>query len=97
MTDMTPRGFTNNAEALARLSKLLRLLETQGSQCVSVRRQLVVSPAQVRDEGGASGAQFGRWLIENTPRDTKLEIPDRHKVGHEITFSELRPWELLNG
>ena len=29
---------------------------------------------------------MGQWLIDNMPRGTDLEIPDRHESGGEIPF-----------
>ena len=29
---------------------------------------------------------MGQWLVDNMPRGTDLEIPDRHESGREIPF-----------
>lgn len=29
---------------------------------------------------------LGKWLVENTPRGTNLEVPSRSETGREIPF-----------
>ena len=67
------------AEAKARLSEILRLAEEEGPQRIGRRKPFVVVPErlwQEREEGTESG-HLGRWLVENIPRGTNLEPPDR--------------------
>ena len=65
------------AEAKARLSEVLRLAETEGPQRIGMRRPFVVVPAAVWEEKAPPLKPLGQWLIENVPRGTNLELPDR--------------------
>ena len=62
---------------MARLSEILRLAEEEGPQRIGVRRPFVVVPAGVWEEKTRPRKPFGRWLIENVPCGTNLEVPDR--------------------
>jgi prevent-host-death family protein len=86
MPNTKPHRVWTVAEAKARLSEILRLAETEGPQRIGARKPFVVVPAQVWAENVVPRVQLGRWLIENTPRDTGLEIPGRHDRGREIPF-----------
>ena len=67
------------AEAKARLSEILRLAEEEGPQRIGVRNSFVLVPEQMwRERGEEPRIPLGRWLVENMPRGTNLEIPDRH-------------------
>ena len=78
------------AEAKARLSEILRLAEEEGPQRIGVRNSFVLVPERVwlkRDE--EPRIPLGRWLVENMPRGTNLEIPDRHAdEDREIPFAD---------
>ena len=74
------------AEAKARLSEILRLAESKGPQRIGTRRPFVVVPAQQWDAAMRPPTSLGKWLIENTPRGTDLEIPSREGSGREIPF-----------
>ena len=74
------------AEAKARLSEILRLAESKGPQRIGTRRPFVVIPAQQWDAAMRPPTSLGKWLIENTPRGTELEIPGRRGNGREIPF-----------
>ena len=88
MTQADPRVWTIR-EAKARLSEVLRLSEEEGPQHIGTRKRYVVVPESVwRDGNGEAVTEkrkddsslrkpLGQWLIENTPRGTNLEIPDR--------------------
>ena len=65
------------AEAKARLSEILRLAEVEGPQTIGTRRPFVVVPADTWHAKTASRKPLGQWLIENVPRGTNLEAPDR--------------------
>lgn len=75
-----PRPAWTVAEAKARLSEILRLAEEAGPQRIGRRQTFVVLPERLlhEDEDGAS-LHFGRWLVDNIPRGTNLEIPDRSR------------------
>lgn len=64
-------------EAKARLSEILRLSEEEGPQRIGARKSFVVVPAHVWDERQSPRESLGRWLVENVPRGTNLESPDR--------------------
>ena len=71
------------AEAKARLSEILRLAEEEGPQRIGRRKPFVVVPERLWRERSApapaaSRMPLGRWLVENMPRGTNLEIP-RHE------------------
>ena len=90
MIQADPRVWTV-AEAKARLSDVLRRSEEEGPQRIGTRKCYVVVPEDVwqgqnREAGRESGEDkspprkpLGQWMIENTPRGTNLEIPDRKK------------------
>ncbi len=65
------------AEAKAKLSEVLRLAETEGPQRIGARKHFVVVPESVWRAQAPERKPLGRWLIENMPRGTNLEIPDR--------------------
>ena len=66
------------AEAKAKLSEVLRLAETEGPQRIGARKHFVVVPESVwREHASPPRMPMGRWLIENMPRGSNLEIPDR--------------------
>ena len=65
------------AEAKAKLSEVLRLAETEGPQRIGARKHFVVVPESVWRALSPERKPLGRWLIENMPRGTNLEIPDR--------------------
>ena len=66
------------AEAKARLSEILRLAESEGPQRIGTRRPFIVVPADAWYARTHPPKPLGQWLIENVPRGTNLEIPDRH-------------------
>ena len=78
------------AEAKAKLSEVLRLAEEEGPQRIGARRPFVVVPAAVWDEKTKPRMPLGKWLVENTPRGTNLEIPERGGESHrEIPFQDI--------
>ena len=72
-----PRRIWTVAEAKARLSEILRLAETEGPQRIGTRRPFVVVPADDWYTKTQARKPLGQWLIENVPRGTNLEVPDR--------------------
>ena len=75
-----PRRVWTITEAKARLSEILRLAESEGPQRIGVRKSFVVVPTHVWDETLSPRKPLGRWLIENMPRGTDLELPDRNST-----------------
>lgn len=73
------------AEAKARLSEILRLAEEEGPQRIGARKSFVVVPEHVWESQTPSRKPLGQWLIENVPRGTNLEVPDRSS-NREIPF-----------
>ena len=74
-------------EAKARLSEILRLAESEGPQRIGTRRRFVVVPAETWDTQANPRKPLGQWLIENMPRGTALELPDRSS-GRSIPFTD---------
>ena len=77
MNMTTPNRVWTVAEAKARLSEVLRLAEEEGPQRIGIRKPFVVVPAKVWEEKTRPRKPLGQWLIENVPRGTNLEVPDR--------------------
>ena len=78
------------AEAKARLSEVLRLAETQGPQRIGARKPFVVVPESTWQAQMADRQPLGRWLLDNMPRGTDLEVPDR-RSSREVPFMEEEP------
>lgn len=76
------------AEAKARLSQILRLAEEEGPQRIGVRKPFVVVPERVWKTQSSASVPLGRWLVENTPRGTNLEIPRRRESNRKIPFTD---------
>ncbi len=72
-----PRRVWTVAEAKAKLSEVLRLAETEGPQRIGTRKHFVVVPADVWYAKTQPRKPLGQWLIDNVPRGTNLEVPDR--------------------
>ena len=87
MTQATPNHVWTVAEAKARLSEILNLAEEEGPQYIGVKRLFVVMPADTPSDQKTAPKHLGRWLVENTPRGTNLEIPSRREIGREIPFT----------
>ena len=73
-------------EAKARLSEILRLSETEGPQHIGTRRSFVVVPAHVWAEKEPQRKPMGKWLLENMPRGTNLEVPSDRSSRREVPF-----------
>ena len=80
-----PRVWTV-AEAKARLSEILRLSETEGPQRIGARKSFIVVPADVWAEKEPQRPPMGKWLVENMPRGTNLEVPIDRSSSREIPF-----------
>ena len=74
------------AEAKARLSEVLRLAEQEGPQFIGTRRTFVVVPAGTWCARTSDRKPMGQWLVDNMPRGTELQIPDRNEPEREIPF-----------
>ena len=89
MLDSKAQRVWTVAEAKARLSEILRLSEEEGPQRIGARKAFVVVPAHVWEERHPPRIPLGQWLIENMPRGTNLEIPDRGGDSRrEIPFAD---------
>ena len=83
-----PRRVWTVAEAKAKLSEVLRLAETEGPQSIGTRKRFVVMPAATWEAKAESRKPLGQWLIDNMPRGTNLEVPDRDVDSRrEIPFA----------
>ena len=77
------------AEAKAKLSEVLRLAETEGPQRIGARKPFVVVTAAAWEEKSPPRKPLGQWLVENVPRGTNLEIPERGgQSRREIPFAD---------
>ena len=86
MLDSKPQRVWTVAEAKARLSEILRLSEEEGPQRIGAQKSfVVVVPAHVWDERQPTRKPLGQWLVENVPRGTNLEVPERSS-DREIPF-----------
>ena len=74
------------ADAKARLSEVLRRAEQEGPQRIGVRKSFVVVPAELWDANPRSAKPLGRWLVDNMPRGTNLDAPDRREPGRSVPF-----------
>ena len=77
MNKTAPNRVWTVSEAKARLSEVLRLAEEEGPQRIGTRKPFVVVPAKIWEEKARPRKPLGQWLIENVPRGTNLEVPDR--------------------
>jgi prevent-host-death family protein len=75
------------AEAKARLSELLRRARDHGPQRIGTRAQYVVIAAEEWDAMSPSHLPIGPWLVENMPRHTILEPPDRRDPPRPVPFA----------
>ena len=82
-----PKRVWTVAEAKAKLSEILRLAEEEGPQRIGKRKSFIVMPASLWEEKTRPRKPLGRWLVENTPRGTNLEVPDR-RSSRKIPFVE---------
>ena len=77
MSNSKPYRVWTVAEAKARLSEILRLAEAEGPQHIGIRRPFVVVPAATWEEKARPRKPLGQWLVENVPRGTNFELPER--------------------
>ncbi len=86
------------AEAKARLSEILRLVDEEGPQRIGVRKQFIVVPAEVWDKCDVSARRprpdepempLGRWIVENMRGLGPLELPSRtDNPNREVPFAD---------
>ena len=76
MLDSKSQRIWTVAEAKARLPEILRLSEEEGPQLIGTQKKYVVVPAHLWEEKQPPRKPLGKWLVENMPRGTNLEIPD---------------------
>ena len=86
MRKSNPQRIWTVAEAKARLSEILRLSETEGPQRIGARKSFIVVPADVWAEKEPQRPPMGKWLVENMPRGTNLEVPIDRSSSREIPF-----------
>ena len=76
------------AEAKSRLSEVLRLAEEEGPQYIGRRRAFVVVPAGEWYAKTQPRPPMGRWLVENMPRGTNLDLPPDRRSRRESPFAD---------
>ena len=100
MQTSNPKEAWTLKEAKAHLAQIFHLAEVEGPQYISADqpdgqvsvecKAFVVVPADVWQKKSAPVKQatthMGKWLVENTPRGTNLEIPSRDESEREIPF-----------
>ncbi len=86
MTGSKTKHVWTIAEAKAKLSEILRLAETEGPQCIGVRKSFILIPAKLWQDKKPPRKHMGKWLVENMPRGTNLPVPDRREPEREIPF-----------
>ena len=101
MKPSNPKQAWTLQEAKANLAQVLRLAETDGPQYIRAdavngrhggeRKDFVVVPADAWQQKNAPEKQtpskhLGKWLVENTPRGTNLQIPSRDAGERAIPF-----------
>ena len=86
MTHIPASHVWTVAEAKIRLSELLRRCEEEGPQRIGVRKSFVVVPAELWRVKSQPAEPMGRWLVENMPRGTNLDAPDRREPARLIPF-----------
>ena len=71
------------AEAKARLSEILRLVESEGPQRIGVRKSFVIVPERDMDRRQIPDERLpiGQYLLERMPRDVYSDEP--HERGSE--------------
>ena len=74
------------AEAKARLSELLRLVQKEGPQYIGTKKSFVVISEEEWRSLKRPKKPLGLWLIENLPTVGELELPDRNEPEREIPF-----------
>lgn len=76
------------AEAKARLSEIMRLAVEVEPQIIGTRKPCVVIPIDVweRELKNPRRVHLGRWLLENAPRGTNLDVPTRSGALRPIPF-----------
>ncbi len=77
MTESKEERVWTLTEAKVRLSELMRMAESEGPQRIGTQHRYVVVPERTWDEMTRPKKSLGKWLVENMPRGTNLEIPDR--------------------
>ena len=74
------------AEAKARLSEILRLAEEKGPQHIGMRKSFVVVAAGEWYAARPQRKPMGKWLIENLPRGTNLDVSISRASERQIPF-----------
>ncbi len=86
MTQSASRRVWSVAEARENLPEILRLAEEHGPQRIGDTKIFTLAPELDQPAERPDDIPLGRWLVENTPRGTNLEIPSRRENGREIPF-----------
>ena len=86
MQTSEPQHIWRVAEAKARLSEILRLADDVGPQRIGTRKTFVVVPEKDWVTQQKPRLPMGKWLVENTPRGTNLEIPKDRGSNRPIPF-----------
>ena len=86
MQTSDPQHIWRVAEAKARLSEILRLADDEGPQRIGTRKTYVVIPEKDWEARQKPRIPLGKWLVENMPRGTNLEIPRDRGSERPIPF-----------
>lgn len=88
MTGSKTKHVWTIAEAKAKLSEILRLAETEGPQCIGVRKSFILIPAKLWQDKESPKKPMGQWLLENMSRAGEFEIPHNRESKRKIPFIE---------
>lgn len=75
------------AEAKARLSEVLRLVQEEGPQYIGTKKLFVVISKEEWLSLSQPKKPLGLWLVENMPTlDDELKLPCRNEPERDIPF-----------
>lgn len=86
MTQSASHRVWSVEEARENLPEILRLAEEDGPQRIGDSKIFTLAPETDHPSEMPESMPLGRWLVENTPRGTNLEIPSRRESGRKIPF-----------
>ncbi len=74
------------ADAKARLSEILRLVDEEGPQRIGLKHAYIVVSERLWREQTRPRKPLGQWLVDNFPRGADLELPPR-RDDREVPFA----------
>lgn len=80
--DEVARYSPTLADTIALNTSLLSIEEIADRMMGIIQEEHTTEPSEPHTQG----MPLGKWLVENTPRGTNLEIPSRRETGRKIPF-----------